>query len=76
MIEDKKLHAYILEHVGNHGFLGYILGSFRKNYTRYHGNKPNIAFVKSGLTGWQRVKFLFARILLRIVTLFVRQQKG
>ena len=75
MIEDKKLHAYILENVGNHGFFGYILGSFRKNYTRYGGNELNIAFVKSGLTGGQRIKFLFARILLRIVTLFARKRR-
>ena len=75
LIEDKKLHAYILENVGNHGFLGYILGSFRKNYTRYGGNKLNIAFVKSGLTGGQRVKFLLARMLLRVVTFFSHKRR-
>ena len=75
LIEDKKLHAYILDNVGNHGFLGYILGSFRKNYTRYGGNKLNIAFVKSGLTGGQRVKFLLARMLLRVVTFFSHKRR-
>lgn len=75
LIEDKKLHAYILENVGNHGFFGYILGSFRKNYTRYGGNELNIAFVKSGLTGGQRVKFLLARMLLRVVTLFSHKRR-
>lgn len=75
LIEDKKLHAYILENVGNHGFFGYILGSFRKNYTRYGGNKLNIAFVKSGLTGGQRVKFLLARMLLRVVTFFSHKRR-
>ena len=75
LIEDKKLHAYVLEHVGSHGFLGYILGSFRKNYTRYGGNKLNIAFVKSGLTGGQRVKFLLARMLLRVVTFFSHKRR-
>lgn len=75
MIADKKLHAYVLEHLGKHGFFGYVWAAFRKNYTHYGGNKLNIAFVKNGLPTLQRVKFFFACVLLRIVTVFSRKRR-
>lgn len=75
MIEDPKLRAYVLENVGKHGFFGYIFGSFRKNYTFYNGNKLNEAFVKNDLNFTQRIKFFFARHLLKLITLFSKKKK-
>ncbi len=72
MIEDPKLRAYIVSHLGNHGFFGYIMGSFRKNYTLCRRSKLNEAFVRSGLNFSQRVQFFFAMWLLRAVTCFSR----
>lgn len=74
LIEDKKLRAYILDNLGRHGFLGYIIGAFRKNYTLFHGNKLNEAFVKSGLNSRQRIAFFFACNFLKITTIFSRRK--
>lgn len=75
MIEDPKLRTYVLEHVGKHGFFGYILGSFRKNYTHYNGNKLNEDLVKNDLNRIQKMKFFFARNLLKIISLFIKKKK-
>lgn len=70
MIQDKKLRAYVLEHLGKHGFFGYILGSFRKNYTHYNAYPLNKALVRSALNKRQQIKLTLACALLRITTLF------
>ena len=75
MIEDQNLRTYVLEHVGKHGFLGYIFGSFRKNYTHYNGNKLNEDLVKNDLNFTQKIKFFFARNLLKLITLFSKKKK-
>lgn len=75
MIEDPKLRTYVLEHVGKHGFFGYIFGSFRKNYTHYNGNKLNEDLVKNDLNFTQRIKFFFARNLLKLITFFSKKKK-
>jgi glycosyltransferase involved in cell wall biosynthesis len=75
MVQDKKLCTYILDHVGNHGFFGYIWSSFRKNYTHYGGYSLNTASVRSGLAWRQRMQFDLACMLLRMVTLFHRSTK-
>ena len=74
LVQDKKLRTYILDHVGNHGFFGYIWGSFRKNYTRYGGFALNEAFVRSGLCWRQRLQFECVRISLKIIALFQRNK--
>ena len=75
MVQDPQLRTYILDHVGNHGFFGYIVGSFRKNYTHYGGYPLNAAFVRSGL-GWrQRLQFDLANLFLKITTLFYRKKR-
>ena len=75
LIQDKKLRAYILEHVGRHGFLGYIMGAFRKNYTHYHAYALNKAWVRSSLSTSQRIKFALACACLRIITLFHKHKR-
>ena len=75
MLADKKLRAYILDHVGNHGFFGYIWSSFRKNYTHYGGYPLNEAYVRSGLGLRQRTQFDAARLLLKPLTLFQRKKR-
>ncbi len=75
LIQDKKLRAYILDHVGKHKFFGYIIGSFRKNYTLYNGYKLNEAFIRSGLNFRHRFQFDVACLLLRFITLFQRKRK-
>lgn len=75
MIADPKLRTYVIDHLGRHGFLGYILGAFRKNYTRFGGSKLNEAFIKSDINFRQRVQFFVARILLRLITLFHRKKR-
>ena len=75
LVQDKKLRAYILDHVGNHGFFGYVWSSFRKNYTHYGGYPLNEAFVRSGLGLRQRMQFDAARLLLKLLTLFQRKKQ-
>ncbi len=75
MIEDPKLRTYVLEHIGKHGFFGYIFGSFRKNYTHYNGNRLNEDLVKNDLNATQKIKFFFARNLLKLITLFSPKKK-
>lgn len=75
LVQDRKLRTYILDHVGNHGFFGYIWGSFRKNYTHYNGFALNEAFVRNGLCLRQRLQFECARVLLKLVTSFQRKKK-
>ena len=74
MVEDKKLRTYILDHVGRHGFFGYILGAFRKNYTHYNGYALNEAFVRSGLCLRHKIQFDIACLLLKVITLFKRKK--
>lgn len=70
MIEDPKLRAYVINNLGRHGFFGYIMGAFRKNYTLCHRSRLNEAFVRSGLNFSQKVQFFFAMWLLRLITCF------
>lgn len=74
LVQDKKLRAYILDHVGRHGFFGYVWGAFRKNYTHYHGSQFNVQSVRCTLDGFYRVQFDLACLLLRVVTLFGRRR--
>lgn len=75
MIEDPKLRAYVIDNLGRHGFLGYIIGAFRKNYTRFGSSKLNEAFIKSDLNARQRFEFFWAQLFLKIVTLFNRRKR-
>jgi len=76
MIKDKKIRTYILEHVGNHGFFGYIWGSFRKNYTHYRGYTLNKALVRQVCcTPLQRIQFDLACAGLALLSLFRKQKK-
>lgn len=74
MVQDKKLRAYILDNIGNHGFFGYIWGSFRKNYTHYGNYGPNRASVRSVLNFRQKLQFDIACFLLSLTTLFYRKK--
>ncbi len=74
MIQDPTLRAYCYDHAGRHGFFGYIWGSFKKNYTRYHGYALNEAIVKSGLNCRQKFLFSIACVLLRILCLFSKKK--
>lgn len=75
LIQDKKLRAYVLDHVGRHGFFGYIIGAFRKNYTQYGGYPLNEAFVRSGLNFKHRLQFDVACLFLKVTSLFRRHKK-
>lgn len=75
MIEDPKLRAYVIDNLGRHGFLGYIIGAFRKNYTRFGSSKLNEAFIKSDLNARQRFEFFGAQLFLKTVTLFNRRKR-
>lgn len=74
MVQDKKLRAYILDHIGRHGFFGYIVGSFRKNYTHYNGFALNEAFVRSELCFRQKFQFDLACIFLKLTSIFCRKK--
>lgn len=74
LIQDKKLRTYVVNHVGRHGFLGYIIGAFRKNYTQFGGYSLNEAFIRSGLDFWHRFQFDLACLFLRITTIFHRKK--
>lgn len=69
LVEDKKLRTYLLDHIGNHGFFGYIFHAFKKNYTHYHHDFLNRAFLLSDLNFRQRMQFRAACFLLRVITL-------
>lgn len=75
MIEDPQLRAYVIDNLGRHGFLGYIIGAFRKNYTRFGSSKLNEAFIKSDLNARQRFAFFWAQLFLKTVTLFNRRKR-
>lgn len=75
MIEDKKIRAYILDHVGRHGFFGYIWGAFRKNYTFYGGYRFNEQIVASALGLRQRIEFYIACLGLRMLYFFSKRRK-
>ena len=68
-IEDKKLRNYVLENLGRHGFFGYIFAAFKKNYTVYKASGLNWSFVWHGLSVKNKIEFLFATFLLRVITL-------
>ena len=74
LVQDKKLRAYILDHVGRHGFFGYVWGAFRTNYTHYHGSQLNVQSIRCTLDGFYRLQFDLACLLLRVVTLFGRRR--
>ena len=75
MVQDKKLRAYILSHVGRHGFFGYIWGAFRKNYTFYDGYRFNEQIVASALGFRQRIEFYLACVGLRIIAVFLPKKR-
>lgn len=75
MIEDPKLRTYVIDHLGRHGFFGYIIGAFRKNYTHFGGSKLNEAFIKNDINFRQRFAFFWARLILKTVTLFNRKKR-
>lgn len=74
MLEDPKLRTYVIDHLGKHGFFGYIVGAFRKNYTQFGSSKLNEAFIKSDINFRQRIQFFGARVLLKLITLFYRKK--
>lgn len=74
MIEDQKLRTYVIDHLGRHGFGGYMLGAFRKNYTRFGRSKLNEAFIKNGINCRQRFVFFWVCLFLKIITLFHRKK--
>lgn len=74
MIEDPKLRTYVIDHLGRHGFGGYMLGAFRKNYTRFGSSKLNEAFIKSDINFRQRFAFFWVCLFLKIITLFSRKK--
>ena len=71
MVQDKKLRAYILSHIGRHGFFGYIWGAFRKNYTFYNGYRFNEQIVASALGFRQKIEFQLACLGLRVLSVFL-----
>ena len=75
MIEDPKLRTYIIDHLGHHGFGGYMMGAFRKNYTRIGNSKLNEAFIKSDINFRQRFVFFWVCLFLKIITLFSRKKR-
>ena len=75
MIEDPKLRTYIIDHLGHHGFGGYMMGAFRKNYTRFGNSKLNEAFIKSDINFRQRFVFFWVCLFLKIITLFSRKKR-
>ena len=70
MIEDKKLRNYVLDHVGGHGFCGYIIAAFRDNYKFYNSSKLNEQLVRSWLDFRHKIEFDIARIILKLMFLF------
>lgn len=74
LIKDTKLRAYIIDNLGKHGFLGYMIGAFRKNYTHYGGNSLNIALINNVLNTKQKLQFFLARCVLRIITILSRKK--
>ena len=75
MIEDPKLRAYVLEHVSRrNGFFSFIMGAFRRNYTMFHNNELNKAFIRQACTPWQRIKFDLACACLWLLTLFRKEK--
>ncbi|MBR4355590.1 MAG: glycosyltransferase [Elusimicrobiaceae bacterium] len=76
LIQDKKLRAYILDHVGKHGFFGYIWAAFRANYTFYDGYKLNEKIVASVLNRRQRVEFWLACQGRKFLSLFLRKKSA
>ena len=76
MIKDKKLRNYLLGHFGKRGgFFGYILGAFRKNYTRYGGYKLNEDLIRSVLDYRHRLEFDFACLFLKVTSFFRRKKE-
>ena len=75
MIKDPKLRIYILDNLGRHGFLGYIVGAFRKNYTTYKGYKLNKDLIADGLCFRHRMKFYCACLFLKVTSMFRRKSK-
>ncbi|MCQ2410785.1 MAG: glycosyltransferase family 2 protein [Elusimicrobiaceae bacterium] len=74
LVEDENLRTYLRDHFGKHGFLGYLIGAFRKNYTHYHGYHLNEAFVRNGLNFRQRLEFELARLFLKMTAFTYRKK--
>ncbi len=70
MIKDKKLRTYILDHIGGHGFCGYIIAAFKQNYTLYGRSKLNEQLIRSELCLRHKMEFDIARIILKMMFLF------
>ena len=71
MIKDKKMRNYVLDHIGNHGFFGFIFTGFRPNYKQYKWSKFNEAAVRSSLDFSHRLRFDLACLLLKLIFFFV-----
>ena len=69
-IKDKKMRNYILDHIGSHGFFGFIFAGFRPNYKIYKGSKFNEAIARNSLDFSHRIRFDLACLLLKIIFLF------
>ena len=73
MVREAKVRNYILDHLGNHGFFGYIIGAFRHNYTHYHSSKLNEAFIRNGLCFRHKIEFDLACLFLKTKSLFKKK---
>lgn len=71
LIKDKNVRNYILDHIGSHGFFGFIFAGFRPNYKIYNGSKFNEAIARNSLDFSHRLRFDLACLLLKIIFFFV-----
>ena len=74
LLEDEKLRTYVKNHLGRHGFFGYLIGAFRQNYIKYHSSKINVRLMINNMNLWQRFQFFWVRVFLRITTFFRRKK--
>ncbi len=74
LLEDKKLRTYVMNHLGRHGFFGYLMGAFRLNYTQHKASPRNIRLMINNMNFWQRFQFFWVRFSLRILTFFRRKK--
>lgn len=74
LLEDEKLRTYVMNHLGRHGFFGYLMGAFRQNYIKYHSSKINVRLMINNMNLWQRFQFFWVRVFLRITTFFRRKK--
>ena len=75
LLEDKKLRTYVMNHLGRHGFFGYLMGAFRLNYTQHKASPRNIRLMINNMTLWQRFEFFWVRTALKILTMFRKRKQ-